>query len=546
MKSNPRMSRPVLSTADPTVPVEHSGTGTPGPSRRAILHGTAGVVAGAALVAGATTGASAAPLTPPGRTRARPARGMFAELDHYVDKLMRTYEVPGAALGVWWRGHEHIRGFGVTNLDDPQPVDGDTLFRIGSTTKTFTGTIIMRLVEHGTIDLDARVHTYLPEFRTSVPSVARHVTVRQLLNHTPGWLGDYFVDYGRGANALADYVAGVARIPQLTPVGTTFAYNNTGIGVAGRIIEKVTGGSYEDAARSLLLDPLQLAHTGFFADELIGYRIAAPHDYTSATAQSPAKSTMNRADFYLPRSLDSIGGLLSSARDQITWARFHMGDGRAPDGKRLLTRSSLREMRTHPGPGGTLEMELTGMGVTWQIRPTAEGIPIIQHGGAWAGYLSGFYFVPQRDFAITLLTNTSNGFPSMHLTNDDWVLERFTGLHNPPAKPRALPARQLRSYVGHYTDEEIDGTGGNPVTTTGTITLAADHGRLRYRTVSPEGDELQPATGTPATLAFYRDDYVRVYDSDGRDVPLRADFIRDTHGHVTWFRFGGRLYRRVS
>ena len=69
---------------------------------------------------------------------------------------MERYHVPGVAVGVCWQGREHLRGFGVTNVDHPLPVDADTLFRIGSTTKTFTATAMMRLVEQGKVDLRHR------------------------------------------------------------------------------------------------------------------------------------------------------------------------------------------------------------------------------------------------------------------------------------------------------------------------------------------------------------------------------------------------------
>jgi CubicO group peptidase (beta-lactamase class C family) len=113
-------------------------------------------------------------------------------------------------VSVIHKGKRYIKGYGVTNVDHPVPVDGDTLFRIGSTTKTFTGTAAMRLVDRGRLDLDARVREYLPHFATSEPSVARRVTVRQLLNHSTGWLGEYYADMGRGDDALERYVTGIS------------------------------------------------------------------------------------------------------------------------------------------------------------------------------------------------------------------------------------------------------------------------------------------------------------------------------------------------
>jgi CubicO group peptidase (beta-lactamase class C family) len=122
-----------------------------------------------------------------------------------------------------------VRGYGVTNVNHPRPVDGDTLFRIGSITKTFTGTAIMRLVDSGKVRLDAPVRTYLPGLILANQQVVETVTVRQILNHSAGWLGDDYAGSGRGEDALAKYVAGMRYLPQLTPPGQVFAYNNAAV-----------------------------------------------------------------------------------------------------------------------------------------------------------------------------------------------------------------------------------------------------------------------------------------------------------------------------
>jgi CubicO group peptidase (beta-lactamase class C family) len=197
---------------------------------------------------------------------------------------------------------EYIKGYGVTNVDYPTAVDGDTVFRVGSTAKTFTGTTVMRLVEQGKLELDARVRRYLPGFRTSEPGVAAAVTLRQLLNHSPGWLGDYFQDFGPGEDALARYVEGMAKLPQLTPLRSVFFYNNAAVAAAGRVIEVVTGTSYEAAVRSLLLDPLQLAHSRFFSDEIIGFNVAASHNVVDG------KAVVDPSFWKVPRSLNPTGG----------------------------------------------------------------------------------------------------------------------------------------------------------------------------------------------------------------------------------------------
>lgn len=128
----------------------------------------------------------------------------FVDLDAKIDAGMKAHAIPGVAVAIWAGGEECVKGYGVTNLDHPTPVDGDTAFRIGSTTKTFTGTVMMRLVEQGAVDLDAPVRRYLPEFAVADAVGSATVTVRHLLNHTPGWLGDDVQDFGRGDDALAN------------------------------------------------------------------------------------------------------------------------------------------------------------------------------------------------------------------------------------------------------------------------------------------------------------------------------------------------------
>src|SRR5262245_7169670 len=150
---------------------------------------------------------------------AQDAEALFRALDAKIQAAMAEHQIPGVAVGVYYQGQEYVRGYGVTNVDYPQPVDGDTLFRIGSTTKTFTGTTVMRLVEQGLLDLDAPVRTYLPDFQTADPAVAARVTLRQLLNHSAGWRGDDFEDTGPGDDALARCVVGMARLPQVKPRG---------------------------------------------------------------------------------------------------------------------------------------------------------------------------------------------------------------------------------------------------------------------------------------------------------------------------------------
>ena len=162
--------------------------------------------------------------------------------------------------------------------------------------------------------------------------------MRQLLNHTSGWLGEDLQDFGRGDDAVARYVASMTRLPQVTAPGTVFAYNNAGLVVAGRIIEVVTGSTYEAAVQNLLLDPLQLSATHYFTDQIIGLNVAASHNVVDG------KPVVDTGFWAFPRSCDPTGALMSSVREQLRYARFHLGDGTAPNGSRLLSPQALQAM----------------------------------------------------------------------------------------------------------------------------------------------------------------------------------------------------------
>ncbi|WP_405060818.1 beta-lactamase family protein [Kribbella sp. NBC_01505] len=492
-----------------------------GLSRRTVLAAAAVAVPVSALSA---TGATAAPAP----IATKPAGTTPAAVGRLFDKVesgMAKYAIPGVGLGVWYRGREYVRGFGVTNVDNPTPVTADTVFRIGSTTKTFTATVIMQLVERGLVHLDRPVRTYLPDFATADPTVGPRVTVRQLLNHSAGWRGDTFVDTGDGDDALARYVAALAQAPQLTPLGKVFSYNNAAIGVAGRIVEAVTGKPYETAARQMLIDPLGLAHSRFFRSELGGFSVAASHNIVNG------KPVVEPSFEAMPRSLHSFGGLISSAQDQLRYARFQLGHHGYP---RLLRDRTRVAMQSNPGPGGTLFVELDGVGVGWMIRPTAEGVKVIQHGGDWSGQHSGFLMVPKRDFALTVLTNSESG-PGLtaELFADDWALAELAGVHNLPAVVRPLPPKQLASYEGSYVASQV---GLDGVESSFGIDLTADNGQL-----------LGSAEGQPALrFGFYKRDYVLSLGLDGTPDSTRANFIPGPDGRPAFLRYGGRLFRRQT
>jgi CubicO group peptidase (beta-lactamase class C family) len=458
----------------------------------------------------ATAGAAAAKIVPQIGGAATSDDPLFRELDRRIQSAMARYHVPGVAVGIVYRGREYVRGYGITNVEHPATVDADTLFRIGSVTKTFTGTAIMRLVEQGKVRLDEPVRTYLPGLKLAEETVAKRVTVRQLLNHSAGWLGDDYATYGSAGDALAKYVAGMRALPQLVPPGQLLAYNNAAVNLAGRVIEVVTQSSYERAVETLVLQPLGLTRSGFFTERFGKWNLTISHDVKNGKAVADA------ASWVFPRSLNPTGGLISSARDQLRYARYHLG---------------YPAMQRNPGPGGTLSLEVDGVTVTWWQRRTAEGVPVFVHLGSWGGQNADLLLVPSRGFAMSILTNSTTGpMVIADIDRSGWALERFAGLHNPPAARKALSARELREYEGTYVAWIVPPNGSTQKPDKVTVQLQRDGGGLR-------------ATGDLVlSLFFYRPDYVVTVDAAG--LSKRSDFIRDRNGRVAWYRDNGRIFKR--
>ncbi len=451
------------------------------------------------------------------------------EIDAYLLPLagriveaMGRLHVPGVAVGIYAEGKEYAAGFGVTSVENPLPVTPETLFQIGSTTKTVTGTAAMRLVEAGKLDLDVPVRTYLPELRLRDEAVAQRVTLRHLFTHTGGWEGDFFADTGSGDDALAKVVARIADLPQLTALGELYAYNNAGYYIAGRVLEVVSGKPYEAVARELVLDPLGMANSFFFPGDVMTRRFVVGHEEREGTP------TVARP-WPVARSANPVGGLSSSVRDQLTYARFHLGDGLAASGERLLTAETLRTMQQPQGPGGN---DIAALGITWMLRDLA-GTRIVRHGGATLGQLSAFQFVPSRDFAITVLTNADHGDT---LNNEivAWAFEHYLGLTRPEDVHQLMTEGELAAYAGTYTSAHWDAV------------LTVRDGYLVEQDVPkggfPDTDSPPGPTDPPSRLAFIGAD--RVLGLDAQMKGARSEFLRDDSGAIVWYRNGGRLLRR--
>ncbi|WP_431919328.1 serine hydrolase domain-containing protein [Nonomuraea jabiensis] len=436
--------------------------------------------------------------------------------------------VPGVAVGVFHEGERFVGCHGVTSTANPLPVDETTLFAIGSVTKTVTATAIMRLVERGEIDLAAPVRRYVPELSLKDPDVAEHVTVLHLLNHTAGWEGDRVVDTGRDDGALAAYVARMAEFEQVMPLGSVVSYNNAALSLAGRVVEKVTGTTYEAAVKNLVLEPLGLAHSFFDVADIVTRRFVVGHG-----SKGQAGGTEVVGQWLMERCAAPAGGLFCGIGDLLDYGRFHLGGG---DG--VLEPDTLQQMRRPSTTGTSTDGDV---GISWFLRD-AGGLRVVEHTGGTPVGVALLTLVPEHGLVLAVLAN-SIGAGAGELLEEirALVLEGHLGAEPEPLVPANLAQAQLAELTGVYDRGEghllVMTADGDRVTVERRF---SDELIAMYRELMPD---LEVPAQEPITLVPLAGDAFQQAGRPGKRPHGR--FVR-FDGKVVAVEWSGRVAPKIS
>lgn len=449
------------------------------------------------------------------------------DLNTQLTDIVERHPVPGAALGIWHEGGVRFAFHGYTNVENPLPVNSRTRFQIGSISKTYAVTAVMRLVSDGVVTLDDPVRQHVPELRLADQAALETLVVRDLLNHTAGWDGSMTSGCRDIDAPLKEFVHCINELEQLDPPGARVAYNNSGVALAGRLLENVTGQDYEDAIRSLLLEPIGLNRTGFTTDDLVAERCTVGHRENDDGNFHVARP------WRWPRAANPEGGLVSSLGDQLAWAAFHLGDGTTEDGSRLINGSHLAAMRR---PTKCLVGSSLGdaVGLGW-FRTEIDGTLVASHPGSTNGQHAELLLVPEHRFAVAVATN---GAPSgMRFLREatNAVLADHLGLHRP--RP------QLRPY---NTDRDGDVAGVFASSLLRLEVSVDDDGELHMSLALRSGDEIVASDGIESCrLGVLSGDRGEFLVLDGALEGLMGAFLRDANGTVTELSLDTRLHQRA-
>src|SRR5215813_3214259 len=342
---------------------------------------------------------------------------LVSDLDKLAADAMADWKVPGVALAVVQDGKVALtRAYGQRDVEANLPVTPATQFVICSITKSFTATAIALLHHEGRLDWSKPVRDYIPEFRLSEAVATERVTVRDLLSHQSGLPRHDWVHFA-GDRAPAEMRDLMRHLELSRDIRAAWQYNNLCYNIAGLLIERVSGQSFEAFIRTRLTDRLGMT-VGFNLDDL-------------EASTNPARPYMMHEDTRLPAMrlpirTTAAGAINTSVVDLANWMRLHLGRGEF-NGECLLPAAlmdALHAPRVYESQSEFAEFGAVHYGLGFQCQ-SYRGDRVLFHGGGWPGWGARMTLVPDFGIGVAILTNRN---PSEVLGTLTWyIIDRLRG-----------------------------------------------------------------------------------------------------------------------
>ncbi len=371
-------------------------------------------------------------------------------VEEHVTEWLSDQRIPGAAVAVV-DGDEAVyaEGFGARHLEDNTPATADTLFGIGSCTKSFTAAAVMRLVEDGAVSLDDRMNDYLPHL---AEAPGEPVTVEELLTHTSGLpsdgsagplitrplgLGHVEVPLS-GDGDFRRHVEG--SVDRRVTDRETFFYYNSGYTMLGQLIERVSDRPFAVYVETEILAPLGMERSTFDRETF-----ESDDDRMTPYVKQDGSSTSS--GFPFDEFIQAPGGLVSSVREMADYLQLYMNDG-AVDGEQVLSSESVAAMTT---PEGTFGTYLDGRDVGYGYGLMTEeylGDRLVGHGGSVAVSNAWFGYLEAADLGVVLACTTG---PETHPTDvGKALLALLNGKEPAEVEPHYRLLHALERVTGEY------------------------------------------------------------------------------------------------
>lgn len=386
------------------------------------------------------------------------------KIDPLMDKALDLLQIPGIAVGVVVDGKVvFTKGYGTRNFMDTSPVNEDSLFAIGSCSKAFTTFALGQLVDEGILDWNDPVIKHIPEFRLQDIHATHHLTIKDLITHRSGLPGHDLVWYN-SKFPRSEILNRIQHLQPTTDVREKFQYNNLMYAIAGLVIERVTGQTWEAFLQNRIFDPLNMHLSNFSTEET----------QKTSNFAFPHSERNEKTEVISFRNLSNIGpagSINSSVSDMTKWIQAQLSEGEL-GGKHLINKTTLQDMHVvHmaiPTAYSDENSYLFGYGLGWMIG-LHKGHYMVTHGGGIDGFISSVALFPKEKLGIVVLTNADSHafFPSqaayaiadllLETENDEWlsqIVEKENHLKalvkEDAAFSESAPIHNLENYVGEF------------------------------------------------------------------------------------------------
>jgi len=363
-----------------------------------------------------------------------------AAIDHVVERAMEAFGSPALTVSVVHEGQMvYAEGHGILEVGGDVPVDADTLFQIGSVSKAFTTAALALLADDGKLSFDDLVIDHLPEFRMHDPYVTREFRIRDLLTHRSGLplgAGDLMI-FPEGKTTREEILHAMRHLQPSRSFRTGYSYNNSMYIIAGIVVERLSGQSFEEFVESRLLYPLGMNDCAASVGRAPGdKKKATPHMHVDNELQTTPTGLLGE-------TASPAGGIICSARSMTRWMSFILNEGVSADGDRLISEARFAELLTPvtitPTPDyltAHAGAALSAYALGWNVS-TFHGQPIHSHGGGLLGMTTFLMLLPREKLGVFVSNNLMS------------------------AAPRAVAHDIAELYLGFNNGSEVDGAAGN-------------------------------------------------------------------------------------
>ena len=351
------------------------------------------------------------------------------EIEKLVERTMETFEVPGIAVAIIKDGSViHSKGYGIRSLNSKKKVNPNTLFGIASNSKAFTTAALGILIDEDKLKWNDRVIDHIPEFRLYNSYVTEEFTIRDLLTHRSGLglgAGDLMIFPDSSDFTIADVIHNLRYLKSVSSFRSKFDYDNLLYIVAGEIISRVSGVSWEEFVEERIMKPLGMHKSA-------GNFFRLKDKSNIADAHATVEDKISVVDRYDLQITSAAGGIYSNVQDLSKWVIMQLDSGKYGKNlkeklfseivhKELWSPQTILPVRSR----GHYNTHFRAYGLGWGLSDV-KGYKQVSHTGGLPGMVTQVTMIPELKLGIIVLTNQQSGAAFNSITNQ--IKDSYLGI----------------------------------------------------------------------------------------------------------------------